>query len=351
MSEDLYTKILEIAPGERPPNYYQLLGLTLFETDRQTIHQAGKAQFMKLRPWQAHRDREVSERIADLFSLVSRACTILEVPEKKREYDQRLSDRLGVTVSIAEPEPPPVKSAGLKLKRPYRDDADLALRTCPHCGAQASSLAMLCIECGFSFETGQKLQTFIDGEAEEEVVPGLSPTQNTSTGRSENSGFARLVANCFEAAYKLMTLFLKLVLLAVVLGVSYWAFTQFSSTKFKAARPYQIDGKNQSRWAGYIDDSKEWTSLFEACERATMKGPPYVAIYIDAWQPHMQRGLTYRLVVKRPGDDATLATIKHTVKCAEHWEAGPGKINALASMVAESLAKQNPRFLMKRSGR
>ena len=52
MSEDLYTKILELPPGERPPHYYELLGLDLFKVDEKAIHKKGLQQVKKLKEWQ-----------------------------------------------------------------------------------------------------------------------------------------------------------------------------------------------------------------------------------------------------------------------------------------------------------
>lgn len=343
MSEDLYTKILEIAPGERPPNYYQLLGLTLFETDRRTIHQAGKAQFLKLRPWQAHRDRAVSEQISELFSLVSRACTILEVPEKKVSYDRELSERLGVSLdNVAPPPPPSPKPTKLTLKGRSATEEDLGLRTCPHCGAKASSLAMLCIECGFSFETGKKLQTFIDGEAEENEVKGLAPSSSVVVGRASRLGFFGILAKGFEIAYKLATYVLFLVVAALVVGGGYWAFSTFAPGGTFKPKPYKMDASKATEWAKRVDASKTWTSVFDACAKSGMKGPPYL-VFMEGWSKpgRSGKGRIYTMDVRKPDDNNSLAKVKFPIKCKEHWDQAQNHFNALAERTANSLASSD----------
>jgi len=91
MSGDLYAEILGLPAGERPPNLYELLAVQLFESDGKKIHAGGLKQIQKLKRWQLHPDAAISDRIQQLLNEVSRACTILEMPDKKKGYDVQLA--------------------------------------------------------------------------------------------------------------------------------------------------------------------------------------------------------------------------------------------------------------------
>lgn len=144
MDKDLYRDILGLPPGKRPPHYYDLLGIKVFESDGKKIHKAGLATIKKLRVWQAHKDSDIAAWVHDAMDAVSRACTILELPDKKEEYDKSLSGQLGVDLNS--------EKGYRKLKLNKR-----LLKNCP-CGAQVSQLAPMCGECGFIFSTGARLE-------------------------------------------------------------------------------------------------------------------------------------------------------------------------------------------------
>jgi len=143
MADDLYTEILGIPAGERPPNYYELLRLDLFTSDAQAIHAAGLRQIQQLRKWHLHTDPEVAATVQQMLNEVSRACTTLETQQKKTPYDTDLAHRLGMSLDDVE------GYGELTL--------DLVHKDCPHCGAVMSQVAVFCIECGYDTRTGSVL--------------------------------------------------------------------------------------------------------------------------------------------------------------------------------------------------
>ena len=87
---DPYHKWLGIAPEERLPTYYRLLGLNLFESDPDVIEAAADRQMTYL--------QEVSEgsevaQAQKLLAEVAEARICLLNQEKKSAYDARLREQ------------------------------------------------------------------------------------------------------------------------------------------------------------------------------------------------------------------------------------------------------------------
>jgi hypothetical protein len=85
---DPYHKWLGIPKHLRPPTYYQLLGLSQGESDPEVIEEAAVRQSTHLRSYQIGPQAELCTR---LLNEIGRAQQVLLNPQKKREYDQRLS--------------------------------------------------------------------------------------------------------------------------------------------------------------------------------------------------------------------------------------------------------------------
>lgn len=51
---------------------------------------------------------------------------------------------------------------GKKLEIPYADKGGSDIKQCPHCGKVGASDRVICIECGYNFNTGTKLKTATD---------------------------------------------------------------------------------------------------------------------------------------------------------------------------------------------
>ena len=93
---DPYYKWLAIPPKEQPPDYYRLLGLSVFEPDLDVIANAVDARMAHIRTFQTGKHSEVSQRI---LNEIAQAKVCLLKPQRKSEYDRRLR----VTSHEAEP--------------------------------------------------------------------------------------------------------------------------------------------------------------------------------------------------------------------------------------------------------
>ena len=99
---DAYHQWLGIPPAEQPPNAYRLLGVRPFEADLGVIRTAADRQMIHLRTYQLGEYSDLSQRL--LNEVASARAQLLE-PNRKAEYDRRLSSQLRAT-SPALPELP-----------------------------------------------------------------------------------------------------------------------------------------------------------------------------------------------------------------------------------------------------
>jgi formylglycine-generating enzyme required for sulfatase activity len=94
---DAYYKWLGIPPAEQPPNYYRLLGLTLFESDVDAITSAAEQRIAHVRTFQISQHAELSQRILNELA-AARVCLLNR--QKKSAYDAQLRRKL--TSSLAD---------------------------------------------------------------------------------------------------------------------------------------------------------------------------------------------------------------------------------------------------------
>lgn len=87
---DAYHKWLGIPSGEQPPHHYRLLGIALFEGDRDVIESAADQRMAHLRSFQAGGHAAMSQK---LLNEVAAAKLCLLTPEKKAAYDAALKKR------------------------------------------------------------------------------------------------------------------------------------------------------------------------------------------------------------------------------------------------------------------
>src|SRR5262245_64598405 len=85
---DPYHKWLGIPPDQRPPTYYQLLGLSPGEDDAEVIAEAAIRQAAHVRSYQIGPHAAESVRILNEIAEASR---VLRDPAKRRAYDQILA--------------------------------------------------------------------------------------------------------------------------------------------------------------------------------------------------------------------------------------------------------------------
>ena len=84
---DPYEKWLGIPPSEQPPNFYRLLGVELFESDRQTIDAAAKRHMRNLQAEVAGPNGPIARQ---LLVEISDARICLMMPDRRKAYDHGL---------------------------------------------------------------------------------------------------------------------------------------------------------------------------------------------------------------------------------------------------------------------
>jgi hypothetical protein len=90
---DPYLEWLQIPAHRRPPNHYDLLGLSDFESDGQRIQQAALTRAGQVRRYQLGRHADDALR---LIGELSTAFDCLSTPDRKRQYDDTLRAAVAV---------------------------------------------------------------------------------------------------------------------------------------------------------------------------------------------------------------------------------------------------------------
>jgi hypothetical protein len=104
---DPYYKWLGIPPRDQPPNYYRLLGIELFESDRDVIDAAANRVMSYLKDLAVGDDAQHSQK---LLNEVSRARLCLLNRQKKVEYDTELRAKTGADERHEGVSPPAYKA-------------------------------------------------------------------------------------------------------------------------------------------------------------------------------------------------------------------------------------------------
>ena len=129
MAADLYTLLLQIPSGARPPDHYTLLGVPQFCLDMEAVENATRARLTRLDEYAMHPDREKRDAVQDMMNAVARARVDLVNSRRRQPYDEALARTLGVpppgvveTAQKPAPEPtasePPVRRVDRPAKRP-----------------------------------------------------------------------------------------------------------------------------------------------------------------------------------------------------------------------------------------
>ena len=260
MDDDLYSRILNIPPGARPPHFYDLLGLELFESNWQTIRTAGVMQSAKLKLWQQQRRPAPRRSIEELMGAVAHACNVLEIPARKAAYDSALAATLGINLA---------QRTGYKV---LAGEADL--KKCPHCNVPMSQLALLCTECGFNIETGQRIETVVHEPtgpgAAGEPVPETAPAAEAAPAApvQEPPG-AEGIARVLMAAREVLTI-QRVVLAVALVVIVLWLHRV-------ATRPddFVLEGemRNPHTWRRHLAASELWSTYFERRADLSERGP------------------------------------------------------------------------------
>ncbi len=105
---DPYHKWLGIPKDQRPPTYYQLLGIAPGETDQEVIDEAAVRQIAHVRTYQIGPHAAEATR---LLNEISQAKTTLLNPAKRKAYDEKLATVPAAQITTAKPPPAAVPAA------------------------------------------------------------------------------------------------------------------------------------------------------------------------------------------------------------------------------------------------
>ena len=89
---DIYTELLKVPPGPRPPDHYRLLGLRRFEADVSVIHAAVLRCSAIVRKHALTPEPTRRERVQDLLNEIGRAGVVLEDTNLRTAYNQNFPD-------------------------------------------------------------------------------------------------------------------------------------------------------------------------------------------------------------------------------------------------------------------
>ncbi len=103
---DPYYEWLGIPPKDQPPNLYRLLGIELFESNRNVIDTAANRQMSFLKEYQAGEHSELTQRLLNELA-AARLCLLNK--EKKAAYDEER--RASLKAKEAPARPPPLGHA------------------------------------------------------------------------------------------------------------------------------------------------------------------------------------------------------------------------------------------------
>ncbi len=90
---DPYLQWLGIRDPQRPVNHYRLLGVELFETDRNVIASAADRQMAHVRSFQSGQHADLTQK---LLNELTAAKLCLLNPDRKLQYDQQLKQLVAV---------------------------------------------------------------------------------------------------------------------------------------------------------------------------------------------------------------------------------------------------------------
>ncbi len=88
---DPYSQWLGIPPQDRPPNYYRLLDIDLFESDQNVINSAAHQRYLYIQSFQTGDNAELAKKILREIAV---AGVCLLTPQKKAAYDVALKSKL-----------------------------------------------------------------------------------------------------------------------------------------------------------------------------------------------------------------------------------------------------------------
>src|SRR5262249_44252847 len=101
---DPYHRWLGIPRDQRPPTFYQLLGISPDEPDPEVIQGAALRQTSHVRLYQTG---PYAARCTAILNEIGQARSVLLHQEKRKQYDAGLTRPVTVELAVTEPLPPP----------------------------------------------------------------------------------------------------------------------------------------------------------------------------------------------------------------------------------------------------
>ena len=99
---DPYYEWLGIPPKDQPPNHYRLLGVELFEQNRNVLDAAANRQMGFVKEYQAGEDSDLSQKLLNELA-AARLCLL--TPDNKAVYDAQLRSEMESRAAAATPAP------------------------------------------------------------------------------------------------------------------------------------------------------------------------------------------------------------------------------------------------------
>ena len=112
---DAYHKLLGIPPRDQPPHHYRLLGVELFESDREVILSAADQRMLALEQMTTGEHAEVSQKLLGKVALARR---VLLNEKQKAAYDQKLRDAISAKQAAATETARPPRPAAVEPALP-----------------------------------------------------------------------------------------------------------------------------------------------------------------------------------------------------------------------------------------
>ena len=125
MANDYYTQWLGIAPGARPPDYYDLLALPRFVNARHAIEAAATAQLAKLDPHAIQPDQDCATAATAIMNEVANARSVLSDPSQRKAYNNHIAEKLGIA-DVPSPDAPDMADTDIGTPPLASDAPDLS---------------------------------------------------------------------------------------------------------------------------------------------------------------------------------------------------------------------------------
>ena len=119
---DAYHKLLGIPPRDQPPHHYRLLGVELFESDREVIISAADQRMLALEQMTTGEHAEVSQKLLGKVALARR---VLLNEKQKAAYDDKLREAISTKHASATEAASPRQSVVNRLTLPPPANAEM----------------------------------------------------------------------------------------------------------------------------------------------------------------------------------------------------------------------------------